>query len=174
MDNIQPPSFRIFATPAPHLAYSDQFFHLQKISQISDLLEVYPVVLPVGSVISSRFSFKIPGSASATVIQPQEVLPSIKDLHSVTTRMEDAYNMEGMRSINLIKNATNNQHAVQAYSSLLQHLQSFDTPAVQSFVNMPFMFKIQGFIVTKFPLYQLNCLLNENWLEEDVFNALLE
>lgn len=63
MEDIQSTSFHVFTTPAPHLAYSEQFFHLQKISQTFDLLEVHPVILLVGSVISSRISSNIPGSA---------------------------------------------------------------------------------------------------------------
>ena len=31
-----------------------------------------------------------------------------------------------------------------------------------------------GFQGSQFPLYKLGCLLKENWLEEDVVNALLE
>ncbi|KAG6913331.1 hypothetical protein DXG01_007639, partial [Tephrocybe rancida] len=76
--------------------------------------------------------------------------------------------------IALIRNASNREPAACAYASLLLHLQAFDTPAIQTFRQSPFMSRIHGLFVTMFPLHQLCCLLNENWLEEDVFNALLE
>lgn len=65
-----------------------------------------------------------------------------------------------LSQIYLIQNATNNQYAVQAYPSLLKHLQSFSTPAIQSFVDMPFTSKIQGFAIAEFLLYQLGCLVS--------------
>lgn len=47
-------------------------------------------------------------------------------------------------------------------------------PALQTFENSPFTAKTCGFKVSDFPLYKLDCLLLENWLEEDVLNAGLE
>lgn len=41
-------------------------------------------------------------------------------------------------------------------------------------MNSPVTSKIQGFFVSDFELYKLSTLLGESWLEEDVFNALLE
>ena len=47
-------------------------------------------------------------------------------------------------------------------------------PAFETFKNSLINSKIQGFCVSDFQLDKLGCLLGESWLEEDVFNSLLE
>ena len=47
-------------------------------------------------------------------------------------------------------------------------------PALVTFQNSLVISKIQGFCVSDFQLDKLGCLLGESWLEEDVFNSLLE
>jgi hypothetical protein len=47
-------------------------------------------------------------------------------------------------------------------------------PALVTFKNSLVTSKIQGFCVSDFQLDKLGCLLGESWLEEDVFNSLLE
>ncbi|KAF5383675.1 hypothetical protein D9615_003671 [Tricholomella constricta] len=171
--------FRSFASPSPHLAYSTEFFDALSVSQICELS--YPVVAPVGSVLAMNLSSNTPTSASATVIKPGEVIPSFRDLTSITAHMEADYNTNGMRSawvkfryleeeyemvyhfskINLIRNVTNYEPAVQAFRHLISHLQSAQFrlgPAWDTFLKMSFTARIEG----------------ENWLEEDIFNALLE
>jgi hypothetical protein len=59
----------------------------------------------------------------------------------------------------------------------LTHIQSdsFNLgPALETFQNSLITSKIQGFCVSDFQLDKLGCLLGESWLEEDVFNSLLE
>jgi hypothetical protein len=59
----------------------------------------------------------------------------------------------------------------------LTHIQSdsFNLgPALETFQNSLVTSKIQGFCVSDFQLDKLGCLLGESWLEEDVFNSLLE
>jgi hypothetical protein len=59
----------------------------------------------------------------------------------------------------------------------LTHIQSdsFNLgPAFETFRNSLVTSKIQGFCVSDFQLDKLGCLLGESWLEEDVFNSLLE
>ncbi|KAJ3516162.1 hypothetical protein NLJ89_g1290 [Agrocybe chaxingu] len=139
---------------------------------------------------------QIPATASATVISPGEVVPSYGDLLPITAEMEDAYK-KGMNSalitfqhdgeeyefmyhfskINLIREISNHQPAVQAYRHLLTHLQSRQFslgPALEAFQNSSCTSRIQGFNIADFEMSKLECLLGENWLEEDVFNALLE
>lgn len=45
---------------------------------------------------------------------------------------------------------------------------------LNGFLNQRLQLQIAGFQGSQFPLYKLGCLLNENWLEEDLVNALLE
>lgn len=47
-------------------------------------------------------------------------------------------------------------------------------PALETFKNSLITSKIQGLCVSDFQLDKLGCLLGESWLEEDVFNSLLE
>ncbi|KAG6815837.1 hypothetical protein H0H93_008927 [Arthromyces matolae] len=194
MEAEEGPNFRAYSTPLSHLAYTDEYFNTKTIFEAVGLLDAYPIILPVGSVTSVEFTPDLSLSASATVIMPREVLPHIQDLQPVTRFAEEQYTRNGMRSIkvhfvdggctyervyhmaklNLIRNICNNGRALHGFSSLLEHLQTIQSPLQQSFGNMLFTSRIQGFFVTTFPLYQLDCLLNENWLQEDVFNALVE
>lgn len=48
------------------------------------------------------------------------------------------------------------------------------SPWVESFGELMIASHIAGFSVAKYPLWELGCLLNENWLEEDLLNSLLE
>ncbi|KAF8896904.1 hypothetical protein CPB84DRAFT_1641934, partial [Gymnopilus junonius] len=186
--------FRDYASPPPHLAFSSDFFRSLSIAKAAEL--TYPTIAPVGSVYSANFSDDIPVSGSATVITPNEVIPNYCDLKDVTVRIEDAFK-NGMRSalvkfrhlgveyvykyhfskLELIWNCTNFLPAIEAYGHLLTHLRSstFDLgPALKTFKDSLITSKIQGFFSSNFELYKLQCLLGESWLEEDVFNILLE
>ena len=52
----------------------------------------------------------------------------------------------------------------------------FDLPhdVLVDFLNTRIFGKAQGFYVAEFPLWQLGCLLQENWLEEDILNCMAE
>lgn len=78
--------------------------------------------------------------------------------------------------INLFKNINNSNAAVESSRRLLTHFQSNNllTPAVLSaFQESSILRSIHGF-TTKFPLWKLACLLDEDWVEEDVLNTLAE
>jgi hypothetical protein len=45
---------------------------------------------------------------------------------------------------------------------------------LDQFRNSPIANPIAGLCVTDFPLWKLGCLLDENWLEEDVLNGMSE
>ncbi|KAG6906879.1 hypothetical protein DXG01_011525 [Tephrocybe rancida] len=92
-------SFREYATPSSHLAYSEQFFEIQTISQALSLLASYPTILPVGSVVNWNFSCWTPSDASSTVMLSGEVIPNIQDLQRITATMESAYNNEAIESL---------------------------------------------------------------------------
>ncbi|KDR79618.1 hypothetical protein GALMADRAFT_46580, partial [Galerina marginata CBS 339.88] len=188
-------TFRSYASPPPHLAYSSSFFNDLTIAQATE--RSYPIIAPIGSVISARFLPEIPLSAAATVIVPGEVIPSYNDLIALTSDIEKAYK-EGSRSaevkfryngrekcvvyhfskFELIRNCSNYEPAITTYRHLLRHIQSdsfnLRLASIETFRNSLVTSKIQGFCVANFQLYKLGCLLGESWLEEDVFNALLE
>jgi hypothetical protein len=90
-----PPTFRSYASPGPHLAFSLNFFNVLTIAQAAD--GSYPNIAPVGSVSSAIFLPEIPVSAAATVIIPGEVIPNYNDLKTLTSNIEKAYK-EGLRS----------------------------------------------------------------------------
>ena len=83
------PTFRSYASPLPHLAFSSSFFNYLTISQAGE--RSYPLIAPIGSVISAKFLPEIPLSAAATVIIPGEVIPNYKDLKTLTSTIEEAY-----------------------------------------------------------------------------------
>ena len=59
------PTFRSYASPSPHLAFSSSFFNYLTIAQAGE--RSYPLITPIGSVSSAKFLPEIPLSA-ATVI----------------------------------------------------------------------------------------------------------
>lgn len=88
-------SFRSYASPPPHLAFSLSFFNILTIGQAAE--RSYPTIAPIGSVFSAKFLPEIPVSAAATVIIPGEVIPNYNDLKILTSSIEEAYK-EGSRS----------------------------------------------------------------------------
>jgi hypothetical protein len=92
---MAPPNFRSYASPPPHLAFSLSFFNVLTIAQAAE--RSYPIIAPIGSVISAKFLPEIPVSAAATVIIPDEVIPNYNDLKTLTSSLEKAYK-EGSRS----------------------------------------------------------------------------
>jgi hypothetical protein len=94
---VAPPlsTFRSYASPSPHLAFSLSFFNVLTIAQAAE--RSYPTIAPFGSVSSAKFLPEIPLSAAATVIIPGEVIPNYNDLRTLTSSIEKAYN-EGSRS----------------------------------------------------------------------------
>ena len=89
------PTFRSYASPPPHLAFSLSFFNVLTIAQAAE--RSYPIIAPIGSVSSAKFLPEIPLSAAATVIIPGEVIPNYNDLKILTSSIEKAYK-EGSRS----------------------------------------------------------------------------
>ena len=61
---------------------------------------------------------------------------------------------------------------------LVHHISQaeFDLPhdVLVDFLNTRIFGKAQGFYVAEFPLWQLGCLLQENWLEEDILSCMAE
>ena len=67
--------------------------------------------------------------------------------------------------------------AIQTARALVRHLRSPDFElgsALDYFMQTPILSPIQGFFITKFPLWELGYFLDESWLHEDALNALME
>ncbi|KAJ7931974.1 hypothetical protein B0H13DRAFT_1857390 [Mycena leptocephala] len=68
------------------------------------------------------------------------------------------------------------QAAVKSARDIVDYLSStflLESPTLELFLALPHS-KIFGFHVSDFPLWKLSCLLGEEWLHEDVLNALAE
>jgi hypothetical protein len=71
----------------------------------------------------------------------------------------------------------NNQIAVESARALVSYLRGADIvplSELERFLALPIRSPIMGFCVTHFPLRKLSCLLDKQWLHEDVLNALGE
>ena len=86
---VAPPTFCSYASLPPHLAFSLSFFNVLTIAQAAE--RSYPIIAPIGSVISAKFLPEIPLSAAVTVIIPGEVIPNYNDLNTLTSSIEKAY-----------------------------------------------------------------------------------
>jgi len=72
----------------------------------------------------------------------------------------------------------NNFHPKIFYAKRLHEYFITTLPISQShatiFLTSSILHPIQGFHVTDFPLWKLGCLLDENWVDEDVLNGMAE
>lgn len=79
--------------------------------------------------------------------------------------------------IRLFININNFCKAVDYSQRVLRHMRSnpaFSLSLVKRIEGLAITSRITGFSVSDYPLWALGCLLDENWLEEDVLNSLLE
>lgn len=78
--------------------------------------------------------------------------------------------------IRLFMLINNNKKMVEYASGVFDQLtfNKLASDVVEKFKRACIMSPVSGFFVTAFPLWQLGCLLNENWLEEDVLNSMAE
>lgn len=56
----------------------------------------------------------------------------------------------------------------------MQTSPAFSTSLVERFGELMITTQISGFAIARYPLWTLGCLLDEDWLEEDVLNSMLE
>lgn len=79
--------------------------------------------------------------------------------------------------LQLIKLINNHGDAISKASRLSYHITSYlglAPDVTEVFDNEPFKSPVAGFHVTDFPLWKLGCFLDEEWLEEDILNAMSE
>ncbi|KAJ7820498.1 hypothetical protein B0H13DRAFT_1466184, partial [Mycena leptocephala] len=98
---------------------------------------------------------------------------------SVTLRVasENRYHVYSFAKIQIFKHINNNLAVVKSARDIVDYFSATDllmSPMLESFLALPIHSKIFGFSVSDFPLRKLSCLLGEEWLHEDVLNALAE
>ncbi|KDQ25023.1 hypothetical protein PLEOSDRAFT_1067696, partial [Pleurotus ostreatus PC15] len=184
--------YETYSRPSSTQKYSSEYFSTLTFAQAANL--DYPPILPLNSIPSWVWHTDVPGSASANLVLPSDIVPHLADLQPILKKMPEAFNL-GSRSvilkivangeekhvhyhfakINLFRLINNNEIAVNSAQRLVREL-STSLPAAslvhlqQQRVSAP----IHGFFGSAFPLWKLGCLLDENWLEEDVLNAIAE
>lgn len=93
-------------------------------------------------------------------------------LHTITV-----FIIDGLLQLQLIKLINNNRDAV-AKACRISHRMTTDLglshTIIDRFENQCLKSPIAGFYCTDFPLWKLGCLLDEEWIEEDVLNGMSE
>ncbi|KDQ61784.1 hypothetical protein JAAARDRAFT_45286 [Jaapia argillacea MUCL 33604] len=77
-------------------------------------------------------------------------------------------------SFRLFMNINNKASSIEMARNVLAHVlrDSLLSPNdIEKFSQLRISLRIEGFRASKFPLYELACLLHETWLEEDVLNV---
>ncbi|KAJ7252653.1 hypothetical protein C8J57DRAFT_1519965 [Mycena rebaudengoi] len=89
-------------------------------------------------------------------------------------RSEQLYHFSKIR---LFIHINNYQVAVQSTHDLVHHLSTSSIVSsgfFSAFITLPILSAIRGLRGSTFPLWKLSCLLREEWLHDDVLNALAE
>ncbi|KAJ7132732.1 hypothetical protein C8R46DRAFT_923898, partial [Mycena filopes] len=188
-----PSPFLTYSTPAPSSLYSASYFQQLTFKDAAQL--VLPLIYLPASICGWTFTNETP-TPEQSQVQPCEGVPDFVDLAPILQGMEQAFH-DGARSVavslmvggkktdhlyhfskvRLFSYLNNNKVAVQSARALVVHLSSvplLSPPTLDHFLNLAIRKPIVGFCVTDFPLWKLSCLLGEQWLHEDVLNALAE
>ncbi|KAF7344160.1 SF3b1 domain-containing protein [Mycena venus] len=191
--DTHPSPFLLYSTPKPSTPYSATFFRELTFRGAAEL--TFPRISPPKTISAWTFTDECPTDGQY-VIQPNELIPNIADLIPILRDMENAYST-GARAvaISLVSNGqftdslyhfskirllchlNNNKSAVESGRALASHLMSIpllSSSNLDTFLDLPICAPIFGFHVTEFPLWKLSCLLGEEWLHEDILNALAE
>ncbi|KAJ7192029.1 hypothetical protein GGX14DRAFT_328842, partial [Mycena pura] len=183
-----------YSTPLPTTKFSAIYFAKLTFQTASQL--EYPSICAPKTTSAWTFTNEVPSDISSHVVVAQEAIPHIDDLNPILKEMEAAYH-RGSRSvavtftipgaavnflysfakIQTLKFINNNKAAVESARDLVEYLSStslLTKPLLDQFIAQRIHSKIFGFHFTNFPLWKLSCLLGEEWLHEDVLNALSE
>ncbi|TFK17223.1 hypothetical protein FA15DRAFT_605543, partial [Coprinopsis marcescibilis] len=184
--------FKNYSTPVPNQLYSNEFFNHITFSLAAKM--PYPTIAPDRSLTMWTFDPDTPTNMAAMEVDEGKAIPSSRDLHPIVSQMERAYN-EGSRSvvitlttggrtknlvyhfmkIRLCVNVNNNHGPITQAKDIFTRLSSLLSPLLRLKLGQSCICsQIQGFMVGTFPLYKLGTLLGEEWIEEDVLNALCE
>ncbi|KAJ6482221.1 hypothetical protein C8R47DRAFT_982192, partial [Mycena vitilis] len=188
-----PSAFLVYSTPLPSTRFSATYFGELTFKHAAEI--EFPRIYAPNSMSAWTFTNDVPTEAQSK-LQPGESIPDLADISPILREMEQAFH-EGSRSvavsllvsgkridqvyhlskIRLFSYLNNNKIAVQSARALVTHLSSIPLlplGMLERFLNLPIRRPIFGFCVTDFPLWKLSCLLREEWLHEDVLNALAE
>ncbi|KAF9486721.1 hypothetical protein BDN71DRAFT_1374270, partial [Pleurotus eryngii] len=154
----------------------------------------YPPILPSDSIPSWVWHTDVPGSAPANLILPSDVVPHLVDLQPILRAMPEVFSSGScsvilklvangeeknvhyhFSKLNLFRLINNNEKTVTSARRLIQELSSsLLVTSLVWFQQQRVLDPLHGLFGSSFPLWKLGCLLNENWLEEDVLNATAE
>ncbi|KAF9539206.1 hypothetical protein CPC08DRAFT_824576 [Agrocybe pediades] len=183
--------FKEYCHPQASAAYSVEQFASITFEQTINLQ--FPRILDPGSIASWIFSSESP---SSTLILPQESVPSIKDIQPIIGALEDEFR-NGTHSVYLTSSENSVQKTslfhfskIRLFVNVNNQLERFQRAKgvahavvennllppqlLLRFLHFRISTRISGIKVSSFPLAELGCLLHEEWIEEDIANALLE
>ncbi|KAJ7123891.1 hypothetical protein C8R43DRAFT_840170, partial [Mycena crocata] len=185
--------YLVYSTPHPSTRYSATYFSGVTFKEAAEL--EYPTICAPKTISAWTFADETPNDVDSEV-EPHETIPHIDDLLPILRDMEEAFG-QGARSVAVslilagktvdrlyhlsklrcFTQLNNNKIVFQAARALVNHLSA--TPLISAsilerFLSLPIRSPIFGFCVTDFPLWKLSCLLGEEWLHEDVLNAVAE
>ncbi|KAJ7027816.1 hypothetical protein C8F04DRAFT_1266601 [Mycena alexandri] len=183
-------SLAAYATPHPQTRYSAEFFSALTMAQTPQI--ILPKILQEGGLKGFVFTQIEPTAVDEIIVTAGDAIPCVKDLLDIIQQFEDAYR-RGARSvcigvgsefkkchfskIRLFMNINNNYLPLQWAARMVDRVVSHSLllPAViEDFKRCKFSEPLAGFHVTETPLYNLGCLLGEQWAMEDVINARAE
>ncbi|KAJ7939416.1 hypothetical protein B0H13DRAFT_1850712 [Mycena leptocephala] len=148
-----------------------------------------PIILPPNHLLSFRFDTQVPTAEDEIAVGEAENIPHISDLLAVTRAVESAYTDRHARSVwltmtfngktctacyhfsklRLVINICNNFPHIKQAAALLLHFRTsaiLDPSWINAFGTNRIHEPVQGFQVSRYPLYKLACLLNETWIED--------
>ncbi|KAK6977353.1 hypothetical protein R3P38DRAFT_3476237, partial [Favolaschia claudopus] len=179
-----------YSTPDPSSQFSFAYFTGLSFGEAAKLH--YPNIYPPKTISAWTFTHE----AAVSDLASNEAVPHLDDLNSILNGMEAAFN-RGARSvgvtltvsgrnyyhsysfikIRIFAHINNFSIAVDSAHALVDYMTttSLLTPTLlDRFLSTPMTSKMFGIYVSDFPLWKLSCLLGEDWLHEDVVNALSE
>ncbi|KAJ6610816.1 hypothetical protein B0H10DRAFT_1810955, partial [Mycena sp. CBHHK59/15] len=184
------PEFLSYSMPLPFTRYSESYFGELKFHQTIGL--EYPAVHEPKTISGWTFTNETPTDISA-LIEAGEIIPHIEDLAPISKEMEQAcasgarsvavtlirqrYISASNQAIRLFNHINNNRAAFQSARELTRYRSAtslLPPHLLHQFTGLAIRSKVVGFQITDFPLWKLSCLLTEEWLHEDVLNALAE
>ncbi|KAF7356409.1 hypothetical protein MVEN_00973500 [Mycena venus] len=188
-------SFAAYSTPDPETQYSAEYFAALTITDTHRIIQNnrLPAILPKGSIQNWCWSDTVPTAATDIIVTAADAVPCLEDLLPITQAAEDAFH-ENARSIcvrirgktqryhfskiRLIVNINNHAYNLQAVSRILDRVVSSSLllpDVIEEFKLCKFSEPLAGFCIARTtPLHMLGCLLDEQWVIEDVLNARAE
>ncbi|KAJ7843987.1 hypothetical protein B0H14DRAFT_2358824 [Mycena olivaceomarginata] len=193
--------FTNYSSPYPSTLYSATYFSELTFNEAAEI--DFPVIYRPNTILAWTFTDDIPAAVDSTV-QPNEGVPHSDDLLPIQHEMEHKYSEDArsvavklrvageavtrvyhFSKVNNVLQCrcspfvhlNNNKMAVDSARTLVAHLCAADivpSSELERFLALPIRLLIRGFYGADFPLWKLSCLLQEEWVHDDVLNALAE